>query len=162
MLLFPRGFDKLREAAHYWNVAVDLFPSGPWTGFYNYRPGGTRHYMHLNLKFELGIVTGIGIDDVGRFFIDGVYDVQTLECTWVKTYPGSHEVYYRGFREGRGIWGTWEIDTHNHGGFHIWPRGAGTDLPATEQVEPLPEWLSEATEPVPGLRQPPCARVPAK
>lgn len=140
-------------------MAADLFPSGPWTGFYNYRPGGTRHHMDLDLKFESGIVTGTGRDDVGRFFIDGVYNAETLECTWVKTYPGSHEVYYRGFREGRGIWGTWEINAHNHGGFHIWPRGAGANEPAIEQAQNLPENLGEVTEPVPGPHQPPCARA---
>jgi hypothetical protein len=34
-------------------------------------------------------------------------------------------VFYRGFREGKGIWGTWEITIQYHGGFHIWPRQAG-------------------------------------
>jgi hypothetical protein len=34
-------------------------------------------------------------------------------------------VFYRGFREGKGIWGTWEIKIWLHGGFHIWPRQAG-------------------------------------
>jgi hypothetical protein len=39
-----------------------------------------------------------------------------------KTYVGGHDVYYRGFREGKGIWGLWEL-TVDSGGFHIWPRG---------------------------------------
>ena len=34
-------------------------------------------------------------------------------------------MFYRGFREGKGIWGTWEITIRDHGGFHIWPRQAG-------------------------------------
>ena len=32
-------------------------------------------------------------------------------------------VFYRGFGEGKGIWGTWEIRWEARGGFHIWPRG---------------------------------------
>jgi hypothetical protein len=105
-------------------VSDDLFPSGPWTGFYNYEPG-QRHRMDLHLTFANGQLTGDGNDDVGRFTIRGRYDAATRECWWTKTYPGSHDVSYRGFREGTGIWGTWEINVFNHGGFHVWPRQAG-------------------------------------
>ncbi len=101
----------------------NLFPSGPWTGYYNYRPGGKRHPMDLQLRFEAGSITGTGIDDVAPFLIRGKYDASNLECFWTKTYPGSHEVAYRGFREGKGIWGTWHIRSFNRGGFHIWPLG---------------------------------------
>ena len=101
-----------------------LFPSGPWTGFYNYGPGD-RHRMQLHLSFAGGRMSGDGVDDVGRFLIKGRYDTANKECHWTKTYPGSHDVFYRGFREGKGIWGTWEISIRWHGGFHIWPRAAG-------------------------------------
>ncbi|MGA4645087.1 hypothetical protein [Limisphaera sp. 4302-co] len=101
-----------------------LFPSGPWTGFYNYRPGD-RHRMDLELTFRDGRIEGTGVDDVGRFVIRGRYDRDALECWWTKTYVGGHDVFYRGFREGRGIWGTWEITALDRGGFHIWPREEG-------------------------------------
>ena len=81
--------------------------------------------MDLHLFFSNGQMTGDGNDDVGRFLIKGRYDAQALECHWTKAYPGSHDVFYRGFREGKGIWGTWEINSDCHGGFHIWPRGSG-------------------------------------
>ncbi len=100
-----------------------LFPSGPWTGFYNYRPGD-RHRMDLALTFAEGVLSGDGVDDIGRFLIKGRYDAASRECYWTKTYVGAHDVFYRGFREGKGIWGTWEITIQYHGGFHIWPRGA--------------------------------------
>jgi hypothetical protein len=103
-------------------VSEELFPSGPWVGFYNYAPGD-RHGMDLHLTFANGVLTGDGIDDIARFLIRGRYDAAALECHWTKTYPGSHDVYYRGFREGKGIWGTWEIGPFAHGGFHIWPKG---------------------------------------
>ena len=106
------------------NMSAEDFPSGEWMGFYNYRPGD-RHRMHLQLTFANGTINGIGNDDVGRFVIKGQYDPQTRECWWRKTYLGAHAVFYRGFREGRGIWGTWEITIRDHGGFHIWPRQPG-------------------------------------
>jgi len=105
-------------------VTDEMFPSGPWTGFYNYRPGD-RHRMDLELTFANGSMSGEGADDVGRFLIKGRYDRQMHECYWTKSYVGRHDVFYRGFREGKGIWGTWEITIRDHGGFHIWPRGSG-------------------------------------
>ena len=102
----------------------ELFPSGPWTGFYNYSPKD-KHRMDLDLTFAAGKLNGDGNDDVGRFNIHGQYDVKLRECWWTNTYPGRHDVFYRGYREGKGIWGTWEITPHHHGGFHIWPKRAG-------------------------------------
>jgi hypothetical protein len=111
-------------------MSDDLFPSGLWTGFYNYQPG-QRHRMDLHLTFVNGQMSGDGHDDVGRFTIRGRFDAATKECWWTKTYPGSHDVAYRGFREGKGIWGTWEIKVFTHGGFHIWPKRAGEDASET-------------------------------
>jgi len=105
-------------------MSEGLFPSGPWTGFYNYRPGD-RHRMDLQLTFANGNMSGDGADDIGRFLIKGRYDAASHECYWIKSYLGAHDVFYRGFREGKGIWGTWEITIRDHGGFHIWPRQAG-------------------------------------
>ena len=120
-------------------VTDTLFPSGPWTGFYNYRPGD-RHRMDLHLSFTNGNMTGDGNDDIGRFLIKGRYDAANRECHWTKTYVGRHDVFYRGFREGKGIWGTWEIQQFSRGGFHIWPRAAGEGEARSEseaQAEPV-------------------------
>jgi hypothetical protein len=114
-------------------VSEELFPSGPWTGFYNYQPGG-RHRMDLSLTFDTGLINGGGADDIGRFLIKGRYDAASRECYWTKTYVGAHDVFYRGFQEGKGIWGTWEITIKFHGGFHIWPRQAGEGEAATEEA----------------------------
>ena len=108
-----------------------LFPSGPWTGFYTYEPAN-RHRMDLELTFTAGQMRGEGVDDVGPFLIHGGYDAGTLECNWVKTYPGRHAVYYHGFREGKGIWGRWDIGTLSHGGFHIWPKATGADAGSSQ------------------------------
>ncbi len=115
-------------------MSHDLFPSGPWTGFYNYSPQD-KHRMDLDLTFANGNMNGDGNDDVGRFFIRGRYDAQTLECWWTKTYVGRHDVFYRGFREGKGIWGTWEITVRDRGGFHIWPKRAGEGEEEAESKE---------------------------
>ena len=114
-------------------MSESLFPSGPWTGFYNYGPG-ERHRMDLQLTFADGNMSGDGVDDIGRFLLKGRYDTANRECYWTKTYPGSHDVYYRGFREGKGIWGTWEIGLLSHGGFHIWPCQAGEGEAETEKA----------------------------
>lgn len=113
-------------------MSDDLFPSGPWAGFYNYQPGD-RHRMRLNLTFEQGRISGEGIDDIGSFLVKGKYDSGTLECHWTKTYLGAHDVFYRGFREGKGIWGTWEIKVFDHGGFHVWPLASGSGGELTER-----------------------------
>jgi hypothetical protein len=122
-------------------MSNELFPSGPWIGFYNYRSlSNGRHRMDIQLTFANGCMTGEGIDDVGRFLIKGHYDSSNGECYWTKSYIGAHDVFYKGFREGKGIWGTWEIGPHWRGGFHIWPRSAGEDkheAASAESAEPV-------------------------
>jgi hypothetical protein len=96
--------------------------------------------MELQLTFASGSVIGDGADDIGPFLIKGRYDSVNAECSWTKSYLGKHDVFYRGFREGKGIWGTWEINLFAHGGFHIWPRQAGEGEQRSEsasQSEPL-------------------------
>ena len=110
------------------------FPSGPWTGFYNYGNSAKKHRMDLALTFANHVVSGNGRDDVGLFFISGRFDDENGECYWTKTYVGAHDVYYRGFREGKGIWGLWEL-TGDSGGFHIWPLGEEEGEREHETVE---------------------------
>lgn len=131
-----------------------LFPSGPWTGFYNYSPSD-KHRMDLQLEFCGGTITGEGIDDVGKFLIKGRYDAAAGECYWIKTYPGSHDVYYRGFREGKGIWGTWDIElgARGHGGFHIWPKSvSNSEANTAQQPENVPISVQQTAPVVSGRR----------
>jgi hypothetical protein len=94
--------------------------------------------MELHLSFANGLVSGEGRDDIGVFLIKGRYEAATGECYWTKSYVGAHDVYYRGFREGKGIWGTWEITIRDHGGFRIWPRTAGEgEAEVAEESEPV-------------------------
>lgn len=95
--------------------------------------------MDLDLTFAAGKLSGGGNDDVGRFLVRGSYNATSLECSWTKSYVGAHAVFYRGFREGKGIWGSWDIGPMNHGGFHIWPRHAGegeTETSTAEKEQP--------------------------
>jgi hypothetical protein len=110
----------------------DEFTSGPWTGFYTY-PDGRRERMDLSLSFREGVVSGAGRDPVGPFDIRGRYDAETKGVYWIKTYLGRHSVFYKGCRDPRGIWGTWEIAPFWRGGFHIWPEGGGPGL--AEELE---------------------------
>ena len=100
------------------------FPSGPWTGFFlqAHIPAG-KHRMDLRLTFQSGVMTGDGLDLVGEFTITGRYEVESGHCHWTKRYVGKHDVFYKGFNEGKGIWGVWEIPLTLRGGFHIWPEG---------------------------------------
>lgn len=110
------------------------FPSGPWTGFYLDARQPGRHKMDLDLSFTRGKIGGGGADSVGSFTLFGRYS-DDGECRWTKEYP-SHDVAYRGFREGKGIWGTWELVEHGRpirGGFQIWPKGQGEGV--SEEVE---------------------------
>ena len=103
--------------------------------------------MDLHLTFTSGSLSGDGNDDLGRFLIKGRYDAVSRECYWTKSYVGAHDVFYRGFREGKGIWGAWEINIFGHGGFHIWPRHAGegeTQSESVSQLEPVDAIATEA------------------
>jgi hypothetical protein len=130
-------------------VSENLFPTGHWTGFYAYAPQN-KHRMDMHLTFARGSVAGEGNDDIGVFFVRGKYDAATKECYWTKSYAGGHDVFYRGFREGKGIWGKWEIDSSTTGGFHIWPRSEETaDLHAKVEQQ------TKAVDLVVGLPQAP-------
>jgi len=104
------------------------FPSGPWTGFFLQEQMPGRHQMELQLRFSEKVLRGDGRDLVGEFTIAGRYETEEGTCYWTKRYVGQHDVYYKGFNEGKGIWGTWEIALaggliFDVGGFHIWPEG---------------------------------------
>jgi hypothetical protein len=81
------------------------------------------------------MISGEGADGIGFFGIDGRYYAKERECCWIKTYFGLHSVEYSGFREKKGIWGTWTIED-TKGGFHIWPIGEGMPVEKLrEEVE---------------------------
>ncbi|TDU63140.1 hypothetical protein EI77_04461 [Prosthecobacter fusiformis] len=127
------------------------FPSGPWTGFYQYS-NGQQGWQDLLLKFDEGRMSGSGNDELGGFVVEGTYNQETKDALWLKSYPDGHRIQYRGFREGPvpGIWGTWEIPGNWSGGFHIWPIISGT----------LPEQEAEASVPLP-IRHRELETVPA-
>ncbi len=104
--------------------------------------------MELQLTFANGSLNGDGSDDIGPFLIKGRYDSTNLESHWTKSYLGKHDVFYRGFREGKGIWGTWEIKTYSRGGFHIRPRRAGEGEERSESAEQAKPVDAIASEPV--------------
>lgn len=119
------------------------FPSGRWIGFFVDKRMPGKHWMDLRLTFAQGVMTGDGHDRVGAFTINGSYKLDDGLCIWTKKYPGSHDIFYRGFNEGKGIWGTWELNMlgiRATGGFHIWPDG----MPDPSE----PHLAEEADEPV--------------
>jgi hypothetical protein len=133
------------------------YPSGPWTGFFTQPVLPGRHQMELHLTFRNGVMTGEGRDWVGDFTLTGRYSVDDGRCHWSKRYVGKHDVFYKGFNEGKGIWGTWEIPQGMAerwtGGFYIWPEGMAdpTQQHLTEEADPpfLVEQESPLEEAVP-------------
>lgn len=125
------------------------FPSGPWIGFWLQKllPPG-KHQTELHLTFHAGQMKGEGRDCIGKFIIQGTYTLADGRCQWIKRYLGRHAVSYRGFNEGKGIWGVWEISSDRlQGGFHIWPKGMPdpSQPQLTEQAD-LPTAITESLE----------------
>lgn len=116
-----------------------LFPSGEWEGYYTYEygPDAHRHMMSFALTFKHGKVSGSGIDSINHFSWRGNYDTERLRC-WMQKRYSSHVVFYDGYVDQNGIWGTWEISPHCRGGFHIWPKGLSENL-TIEDKENVPE-----------------------
>lgn len=133
------------------NEADERFPSGKWTGFFLDRRKPGKHQMELHLNFADGTMSGEGRDRVGEFEIKGTYDTVSGECLFSKCYLARHSIKYRGFNEGKGIWGVWEmVDwmTRIQGGFHIWPEGMSDPSNQTlkEEAELPLELLEESHE----------------
>ena len=72
--------------------------------------------------------------------VSGRYSVEDGQCHWVKQYIDQHNLFYKGYNEGKGIWGTWELvvpGASATGGFHIWPEG---------EADPTRPHLEEAVD----------------
>jgi len=125
------------------------FPSGAWTGFFLEPNLPGKHWMELHLSFSQGAMTGGGRDWVGTFIVRGNYGIEDGKCHWNKRYIGKHDVFYQGFNEGKGIWGTWEIpgdsgSSSTRGGFQIWPEGMpDPTLQQLREAAELPTVVSE-------------------
>ena len=91
--------------------------------------------MDLVLEFRAGKMSGEGADGIGLFIISGNYSEETGECAWVKQYVGRHFVDYKGYREGKGIWGNWVVGA-GRGGFQIWPLSESGPVKVEKESEP--------------------------
>lgn len=117
------------------------FPSGKWVGFQKCAVHG-RLRLVLWLEFASGKITGAGTD----FRISGTYDEERCECLMHFRFDAPNDVdEFKGYREGKGIWGTWTCPVFGcRGGFHIRPSEEGEALEesvpeeATSEVPPSP------------------------
>jgi hypothetical protein len=112
------------------------FPSGEWEGFYTYPNKNAKDQMATILEFSGGKVSGSGSDIIGSFAWEGIYDIKAETCSMTKFYMGQHVVYYDGYADENGIWGSWTISEKWKGKFHIWPKGRG---PFEEHVAVIEE-----------------------
>lgn len=105
-----------------------LFPSGRWVGIQKCVGHGTLR-LALLLTFKSGKIEGSSVLPDETVTIQGTYDGESLECRFTFRFdrPGDIDGF-RGFREGRGIWGTWQCPVVGcTGGFQIWPAADGGD-----------------------------------
>lgn len=105
-----------------------------------------KYQMEIDLTFADGVLSGDGRDYVGEFLLSGTYDLSDGRCFWHKKYIGGHDIYYKGFNEGKGIWGTWTWPSAPSvtGGFHIWPEFMGDPTQQTlEEQADLPIIVEE-------------------
>ncbi len=122
------------------------FPSGAWVGYFLQKwPPLGRQAMELSLTFRDGNITGEGRDIIGTFSLCGHYQLEDGRCDWVKQYHERHAVQYRGFNEGKGIWGVWQIPKDGlKGGFQIWPKGmSDPTAPTLSEEADLPAAAAE-------------------
>ena len=77
----------------------------------------------VSLTFSDGVITGSGLDGIGKYSISGHYDTKTGECRWTERHADRHEVSCLGFREGKGVWGFFKTGAAR-GEFLVWPTGS--------------------------------------
>ena len=97
------------------------FPCGEWIGFFCRQGEAARYWMQLELTFADGIICGSGTDRLGLFVVRGRYRPDDGTCQGSKRYVGGGDIFIRGYNEGQGIWGVWELSEKIRGGYHIWP-----------------------------------------
>ena len=119
---------------------VGHFPSGRWLGWSECADHG-RITLRWNLSFVSGRISGSTYERDRLVRISGTYEPEKLECLISQHYTPADLDAFRGFREGKGIWGTWKCSAMGcTGGFLIWPyredEGAGE---ASLSEEPIPE-----------------------
>lgn len=118
----------------------DVPPLGPWTGYYLYGYGGSKHRMRLGLMFTRdGMIRGKGVDDIAPFHIDGSFDGPTGKTKWTKAYVGQHTVEYSGIYSHRAICGDWTLIGLT-GGFWIWPDVLGQSEETEAEMERDQQW----------------------
>lgn len=103
-------------------LAESDFVSGPWTGYFLHQ--GQRVPQDLELTFDAGVLRGGGWDQHGQFLVRGSYRLDSGEVNWTKKYDDGLRLACRGFRDGKGIWGTFRGSERQRGGFHVWPLAA--------------------------------------
>ena len=85
-------------------------PFVPCEGWWEQHWFGRQEMHELRLRFENGVVSGVGADVVGAFGLTGAMDPRQ-GVRLVKRYVNRHEVLYAGQYDGEGtLWGTYRVD----------------------------------------------------
>jgi len=98
-----------------------MFPSGVWRGFWEQEGYGRQPMQDFHLHFRDGLVSGHGIDIVGRFTFHGEFNQKTGVVQLMKQYIGQHQVEYDGRPDGEGcIIGTWTVRMRTGDREYVW------------------------------------------
>ena len=66
---------------------MKLFQSGRWESqYFQHNNWHAPYHVDLTFDAEQLKVTGSGLDDVGMYFIDGIYSIQTRRIGLIKKY----------------------------------------------------------------------------
>lgn len=106
--------------------------------------------MDLHLEFAKGVVTGESLEPAsGIVRIVGTYHTDILEVRMTLHFEDPADLDdFRGFREGKGIWGTFACRKYGcRGGFQIWPVAPGEGAEEALEAE-APSELTTSTRPL--------------
>jgi len=120
-----------------------------WAGYYTFITIEGMHIPPIFFKLYLApspadaaankvYLRGEGADSMGSFALEGASDTETGVVTAVKTYAGAHWREWHGVITPFGMVGVWNIGTHTHGWWWIWPQewSDGGSAPAATATQP--------------------------
>lgn len=77
------------------DATIANLPGGGWDGIWKQPLDGGRVRVvdtWIRVRFQQGIMTGVGDDEIGDYVVEGTYDTEEQTCTWTNKYVEPHMV----------------------------------------------------------------------